>query len=122
MTQKDDVPSNYAKAKNKEVCIIEKPIEKMNNVQNKNIENIIQLSEAIMEVRFLLKCLFVVFVFFGLAITSIIFFVANFNCWCAGIFSYARTMLLVLAWKLFGAPLVSGVQRVQQAEDIDDIV
>ena len=49
------------KTEKKEVCKLEKPIEKNNNVGNQDIEKLlIQLVKAIMEVGFLLKCVFLV--------------------------------------------------------------
>jgi len=63
-----DVILNSSEPKKKEVCKLEKPIERINN---EDIEKIlIQLAEAVMKVGYLLKCLIVVFVFFGLALIA----------------------------------------------------
>ena len=53
-------------SKKKEVCKLEKPIERINNVQNEDIERIfIPLIAAVMEVGLLLKSLIVDLGFFG---------------------------------------------------------
>lgn len=59
-----DAMSNCVETETKKVCKFEKPIEKSNNVGNEGREKLlIQLVEAVIEVRFLLKCVnsFVVF-------------------------------------------------------------
>ena len=63
-----EATSNSSESKKKEVCKVEKAIEIINN---EDIEKIlIQLAEAVMKVGYLLKCLIVVFVFFGLALIA----------------------------------------------------
>ena len=63
-----EATSNSSESKKKEVCKVEKAIEIINN---EDIEKIlIQLAEAVMKVGYLLKCLIMVFVFFGLALIA----------------------------------------------------
>ena len=58
--------SNLLESKKKEVCKLEKPIERINN---EDIEKIlIQLVGAVMEVGYFLKCVIVILVFFGRAV------------------------------------------------------
>ena len=58
--------STSSESKKKEVCKLEKP-----QIHNEDIEKIlIQLVGAVMEIGYLLKCLIVVLVFFGLALLA----------------------------------------------------
>ena len=58
--------SSSLESKKKEVCKLEKP-----HINNEDIEKIlIQPVEAVAEVEYLLKCLIVVLVFFGLALLA----------------------------------------------------
>ena len=58
--------SSSLESKNKEVCKLEKP-----HINNEDIEKIlIQLVGEVMEIGYLLKCLIVVLLFFGLALLA----------------------------------------------------
>jgi hypothetical protein len=61
-----EATSSSLESKKKEVCKLEKP-----QINNEDIEKIlIQLVGAVMEIGYLLKCLIVVLVFFGLALLA----------------------------------------------------
>ena len=61
-----EATSSSSESKKKEVCKLEKP-----HINNEDIEKIlIQLVGAVMEIGYLLKCLIVVLVFFGLALLA----------------------------------------------------
>ncbi|XBI08892.1 hypothetical protein VPH35_136561 [Triticum aestivum] len=61
-----DATSSSLESKKKEVCKLEKP-----HIKNVDIEKIlIQLVGAVMEIGYLLKCLIMVVVFFGLALLA----------------------------------------------------
>ena len=56
-----EATSNSLESKKKEVCKLEKPIERINNEDIAKI--LIQLVRAVMKVGYLLKCLFVILCF-----------------------------------------------------------
>ena len=61
----DDTVSSCVEVEKKEVCKLDKPIEKTNDVGNEDIEKVLmQLVGVVMEVGFLLEC--VIFLVFSL--------------------------------------------------------